>query len=153
MTSLSLHHTIAVRSCCKSRAHANDKRSVRDLRPEIFLCKDRVHDHIRPEPFAAGGFFIHHDCNIAVRHDLLCTCLIFHKDTFHLLHLCAPLINRSRECYRTPYSERHGYLGHKDLMPCTVESGGDPCRQISGSSDQYFHSSVSAFLLHRSSPE
>ena len=152
MTSFCLHHTVTVNSGCKSRAHANDKRSVRDLRPEIFLCKDRVHDHIRSEPFTADGFFVHHDRNITVLHDLLCPRLVFHKDALHLLYLRAPLINCSRERYRTPYSERNSYLGHKDLMPCPVESGGDPCRQVPGSSDQYFHSSVSAFLLYRSSP-
>ena len=92
------------------------------------------------------------DRNITVRHDLLCPRLVFHKDALHLLYLRAPLINCSRERYRTPYSERNSYLGHKDLMPCPVESGGDPCRQVPGSSDQYFHSSVSAFLLYRSSP-
>ena len=139
MSTFCLYHTVAVLPCSKSRSCADHKRGIRDTCPQILLRQDRIHDHIRPEPFPALHLRIDHHRDTAPLQHCLRRLTVFCQKAFHLFNLHFFFIHCPRESHCPPYSERDFDLCHQDLMPGSIKPGCDARRQIPCASNQYFH--------------
>ena len=149
MAPFRLYHTVAVLPGCKSRPHADDKGRVRDPGPHIPLRQDRVDEHIRLIPVAAGRLFVHHDGDIPVRQDLLRRLPVCCQYSRHILHLSAPLADRPGKCHGPAHRKRLPDLCHQDLMAGSIKPGCDPGGQVARSSDQYFHTFPPVTMIRR----
>ena len=84
-----LNDRVAVAPGAEAGADTDDQRCIRNRRAKVFLCQNRVNQHIRPQPCAALCLRVRQNRNIAVSQNMAHICLRRGKFRRHVLYLIA----------------------------------------------------------------
>ena len=120
-------------------ADAHDDRRVVDLRAEIALGKNRVHERVRRELLAAGALRVGQNRQRTLAQQLLRLRGILRAHGAQALDRRFPVDDGIGKRHRAADGRRAGEVGHHHVDPAAPQSHGRAARDVSRAANQCKH--------------